>query len=42
MNLTNIYTLIFSINVYCEINDPFEDLNRASFQINETVDSVLF
>ena len=42
MNLTKyILILIFSINVYCEINDPFEDLNRASFQINETVDSVI-
>ena len=42
MNLTkHILILIFSINVYCEINDPFEDLNRASFQINETVDSVI-
>ena len=42
MNLTkHILILIFSINIYCEINDPFEDLNRASFQINETVDSVI-
>lgn len=42
MNLTkHILILIFSINIYCEINDPFEDLNRTSFQINETVDNVI-
>ena len=42
MNLTkHILILIFSINIYSEINDPFEELNRTSFQINETVDSVI-
>lgn len=42
MNLTKyILILIFSINIYSEINDPFEELNRTSFQINETVDSVI-
>ena len=28
-------------SIYSEINDPFEELNRTSFQINETVDSVI-
>jgi phospholipid-binding lipoprotein MlaA len=42
MNLTkHILILLFSINIYCEINDPFESLNRTSFQINETVDSAI-
>ena len=42
MSLTkHILILIFSINIYSEINDPFEELNRTSFQINETVDSVI-
>ena len=42
MNLIkHILILLFSINIYSEINDPFEDLNRASFQINETVDSII-
>ena len=42
MNLTkHILILIFSINIYSEINDPFEELNRTSFQINEKVDSVI-
>jgi len=42
MNLNkHILILIFSINIYSEINDPFEELNRTSFQINESVDSVI-
>jgi phospholipid-binding lipoprotein MlaA len=42
MNLIkHILILLFSINIYSEINDPFEDLNRTSFQINETVDSII-
>ena len=42
MNLTkHILILLFSINIYCEINDPFESLNRTSFQINEAVDSAI-
>ena len=42
MNLNkHILILIFSINIYSEINDPIEELNRTSFQINETVDSVI-
>ena len=34
------YTFIISCSfIYAEdINDPFEDLNRLSFEFNETVD----
>ena len=34
-----IFTLIFSLNIYSnEVNDPFENLNRKTFEFNENLD----
>jgi len=35
-----ILLIIFSINAFSEVNDPFENINRASFEFNEKVDQV--